>query len=240
MEFLDSDYIRQLRYKYQENRNTSISIGSLNNSGNENHNNLSKNRNASQPLLRNGTEPRFEEIHSLTPPTSANLPRKNDRKKSSNSGLNNTNKTDSSWFARTVCFCLFGNQKNDFYQTSSSKRVSSPNQANNKANNNATIYEPINFDQIVETKLINEESSENNTKRKNNKKVRLQLNDETTAVVEQRASEIDMTTMDQVVFGLREDQFLNSSLSDKFNSDSDYIDLSFKSNEVNNADEECK
>jgi hypothetical protein len=196
---------------------------------------LSKNRNASNSLIRNGTDARFEEIQTLTPPASTNLPRKSDRKKSSNSGLNNTNKVDSHWFARTVCFCLFGNQKNDFYETShNSKRIGSPNQLNNKTktnnNSNTTKYELINFDQIVETKLINDETLENNTKRKNNKKVRLQLHDETN--MERQISEVDTTTMDQVVFGLREDH-LNSSLSDKFNSDSDYIDLSFKSNEVN-------
>lgn len=96
-----------------------------------------------------------------------------------------------------------------------------------------TNYEPVSL--VAETKLNNQENTSEKSKTKqNNKKVRLQLHDE--PKLEQQQSELD-TNLDRVVFNLKEDDnhLMNSSFSDKFNSDSDYIDLSFKSNDLSDA-----
>lgn len=181
MAFLDSDYIRQLRYKYHENRNASISIVSLNSTTC----NASRYRNASQPLLRNQSEIRIEDLSNQLPPsptspdTSARLPKKtNKKRKQSAPPILQNSVNNNEFINKKICCCLFGNQKNDFYQTNhnANKRLNSPNMNHKRLNSDNQTYELININSFVETKLNDEVN--NNNKVKSNKKVRLQLHDD--------------------------------------------------------------
>ncbi len=163
MKFLDSDYICQLRYHYHENRNTSMTtLNSTHSTG--------KFRNQSQSLLpRNTSEIRIEDLQTKatnTPVPSSPSPshklisnNKSKVKRQISSPAVLTSMPSNDVLGRKICCCLFGNQKNEFHQSSfHSKRtnhapVLHKNTPSLESNLNEIRSKTVRHDSIIESRL---------------------------------------------------------------------------------------
>ena len=119
-------------------------------------NNSQTNLRSTQPFLKSLSEPGHDlELRLPTPPlpSSSSLNSKNKKRNQSTSSnlVNNTNDV----VGKKICCCLFGNQKNDFYQTHN-KRLN-----NKRISENNLINNQIKFNNLLpETKIVSKKNSD--------------------------------------------------------------------------------
>lgn len=118
-------------------------------------NNSQTNLRSTQPFLKSLSEPGHDLELRLPPPlpSSSSLNSKNKKRNQSTSSnlVNNTNDV----VGKKICCCLFGNQKNDFYQTHN-KRLN-----NKRISENNLINNQIKFNNLLpETKIVSKENND--------------------------------------------------------------------------------